>query len=128
MTFLYWNIGKNITESVLNNKKAEYGKSVIKELSKRLVINYGRGFSVANIFRMLKFYEYFCDYEKFSTLSRKLSWSHFVELLQISDKIKRAPQTDPTNSTLVRILFTGLLMVLCQIQLFNKHLSEALKS
>lgn len=27
--------------------------------------------------------------EKFSTLSRKLSWSHFVELLQIDDKIKR---------------------------------------
>ncbi len=38
---------------------------------------------------MLKFYEYFTDIEKFSTLSRKLSWSHFVELLQISDKLKR---------------------------------------
>ena len=38
---------------------------------------------------MLKFYEYFTDFEKFSTLSRKLSWSHFVELLQVQDKIKR---------------------------------------
>ena len=37
---------------------------------------------------MLKFYEYFTDFEKFSTLSRKLSWSHFVELLQVQDKIK----------------------------------------
>ena len=50
------------------------------------------------------------------------------DYLRFSGKIKRAPQTDPTNSYLVRILFTGLLMVLCQIQLFNKHLSEALKS
>ena len=50
------------------------------------------------------------------------------DFLRFSGKIKRDPQTDPTNSYLVRILFTGLLMVLCQIQLFNKHLSEALKS
>ena len=38
MTFLYWNIGKDITENVLRNKKAEYGESVIKKLSKKLVI------------------------------------------------------------------------------------------
>ena len=38
---------------------------------------------------MIKFYEYFDNFEKISTLSRKLSWSHFVELLQIPDKLKR---------------------------------------
>lgn len=89
MTFLYWNIGKYITENILDNKKAEYGKSIINKLSEKLVIEYGKGYSKANIFRMLKFYEYFTDIKKFSTLSRKLSWSHFVELLQISDKLKR---------------------------------------
>ena len=89
MTLLYWNIGKDITDNVLNNQKAEYGKAVIKKLSQKLTIEYGRGYSRANLFRMLKFYEYFTDFEKFSTLSRKLSWSHFVELLQVQDKIKR---------------------------------------
>lgn len=89
MTFLYWNIGKAITENVLKNQKAEYGKSVIKKLSKKLVIEYGRGYSERNIFRMLKFYDYFQDFEILSTLSAKLSWSHFVELLQISDDLKR---------------------------------------
>ena len=89
MTVLYWNIGKDIKEKLLGNEKAEYGKSVIKELSKRLVIEYGRGYSRANLFRMIKFYEYFSNFEKFSTLSRKLSWSHFVELLQISNEVKR---------------------------------------
>jgi len=89
MTFLYWNIGKDITDNVLNNQKAEYGKSVIKKLSEKLVVEYGRGYSKANLFRMIKFYEYFIDFEKFSTVSRKLSWSHFVELLQVQDKIKR---------------------------------------
>ena len=89
MTLLYWNIGKDITDNVLKNRKAEYGKAVIKKLSQKLTLEYGRGYSRANLFRMIKFYEYFNDFEKISTLSRKLSWSHFVELLQIQDKLKR---------------------------------------
>jgi len=89
ITILYWNIGKEIAEKILNYEKAEYGKSVIKNLSNRLTIKYGKGYSVANIFRMLKFYQYFSNFEIFSTLSRKLSWSHFVELLQIEDRLKR---------------------------------------
>ena len=89
MTILYWNIGKDITERLLINQKAEYGKSVIKELSKKLVIEYGKGFGERNIFRMIKFYDYFPNFEILSTLSTKLSWSHFVELLQIKDKLKR---------------------------------------
>ena len=71
MTFLYWNIGKDITENVLKNQKAEYGKSVIKKLSQKLVIEYGRGYSTRNIFRMLKFYDYFPDIEILSTVSAK---------------------------------------------------------
>lgn len=89
MTILYWNIGKEITENVLNNNKAEYGKAVIKRLSQRLTLEYGQGYGMRNIFRMIKFYEYFGDFEILSTLSAKLSWSHFVELLQIEDNLKR---------------------------------------
>jgi len=89
MTILYWNIGKYITANVLNNQKAEYGKAVIKKLSKKLVSEYGRGYGERNIFRMLKFYDYFPDFEILSTLSTKLSWSHFVELLQIPENLKR---------------------------------------
>lgn len=89
MTILYWNIGKEITENVLNNEKAEYGKAVIKNLSDKLTGEYGQGYSRANIFRMMKLYEYFSDFDIFSTLSRKLSWSYFVELLQIEERLKR---------------------------------------
>ena len=89
MTLLYWNIGKDINDNILNNKKAEYGKTIIKKLSQRLVIKYGRGYGERNLFRMLKFYEYFPNIEILSTLSTKLSWSHFVELLQIKDNLKR---------------------------------------
>lgn len=88
MTLLYWNIGKYITDNVLKNRKAEYGKAVIQKLSQKLIIEYGRGYSKANLFRMIKFYQYFNNFEKVSTVSRKLSWSHFVELLQVQDELK----------------------------------------
>lgn len=86
---LYWHIGDTIRNEVLNVQKAEYGKNVIKEISKKLTLDYGRGFSKTNVYRMIQMNEYFNDFEIFSTVSRKLSWSHFVELLQISDEIKR---------------------------------------
>ena len=89
MALLYWNIGKDISENILNNEKAEYGKAVIKSLSKKLSIDYGKGYGERNIFRMLKFYNCFPNFEILSTLSTKLSWSHFVELLQIQDDLKR---------------------------------------
>jgi len=89
MTMLYWNIGRYITKNILNNEKPEYGKAVIESLSQKLVKEYGRGYSIRNIRKMLKFYEYFNNIEIWPTLSAKLSWSHFVELLQIQDKIKR---------------------------------------
>ena len=89
ITLLYWNIGKDITENILKNERAEYGKFVINELSKRLIVNYGRGYGKRNIFRMIKFYDYFPDFRIVATLSQQLSWSHFVVLLQLSDNIKR---------------------------------------
>ena len=89
MTLLYWKIGKDITENVLKNEKAEYGKSIIKELSKRLIINYGKGYSERNLFKMIKFYGCFPYFGIVATLSQQLSWSHFVELLQIQDSLKQ---------------------------------------
>ena len=48
MTMLYWNIGKDITENVLNYEKAEYGKSVIKKLSQKLSLKYGDGTNIVS--------------------------------------------------------------------------------
>lgn len=74
---------------LLNNKKPEYGKQVIKELSKKLVRNYGRGYSSSNLYRMLQLNEFFEDFENFATLSQKLSWSHFIEIVEMDTDIKR---------------------------------------
>lgn len=84
----YWNVGRIIVENEQNgNYKAEYGKQLIKDLSKELRKVLGNGFSVSNLFNMRRFY---ITYPKFQTLSGKLSWSHYCELLSISDDSKRS--------------------------------------
>ena len=89
MVLLYWNIGKSLCDDVLQGEKAQYGEGIIEELSKRLVFEYGRGFNKSAVFRMIKFYEEFGDFEKVATLSQQLTWSHFIELLPIENELKR---------------------------------------
>lgn len=89
MVSLYWQIGEKLSKEILKNKKAEYGKYVVEEISQRLRVKYGRGFNRSSVFRMIQFYQYFPDFQKVATLSQQLSWSHFVELLPIQDSTKR---------------------------------------
>ncbi|MGF3076199.1 PDDEXK nuclease domain-containing protein [Facklamia sp. P12955] len=83
----YWEIGRTIVEDEQDHSdRAEYGQGLIKELSKNLSKEFGRGFSRSNLQNMRNFY---LAYPKSQTLSGKLSWSHYCELLAISDKNKR---------------------------------------
>lgn len=84
----YWNIGRLIIEDEQNNsQRAEYGKQVLKELSKRLTQDFGKGFSRANLQWMRLLY---IKYPICQTLSSKLTWSHYCELLTIADDDKRS--------------------------------------
>lgn len=57
MIIAYWEIGRSIVEEEQNGKyRAEYGKSLIKELSKQLTSEYGKGFNKANLEFMRRFY------------------------------------------------------------------------
>lgn len=84
----YWNIGRIIVEYEQQNQiRAEYGKQTLKELSRELTREFGKGFSRSNLQNMRAFY---LAYEKCQTVSGKLSWSHYCELLSISDASKRS--------------------------------------
>lgn len=89
MIILYWNIGKIIKTQILKDERAEYGKSIIKELSKELTANYGKGYSQRNLFNMVRLYDIVNDFEILQTLSAKLSWSHLLKLITISEPLKR---------------------------------------
>ena len=84
----YWNIGRIICEYEQSDpSRADYGKQTLKELSRTLTEEFGKGFSRSNLQNMRTFY---LTYEKCQTLSGKLSWSHYCELLSISDAEKRS--------------------------------------
>jgi len=84
----YWEIGRIIVEDEQGHSdRAEYGKTLLKDLSKMLTKEFGRGFSVSNLQFMRRFYQ---EYEIQQTLSVKLSWSHYCELLSIDDMNKRS--------------------------------------
>lgn len=82
-----WEIGKHIVEFEQKGKeKAEYGSSLLTNLSKDLKYKYGKGFGKSNIYLCRQFY---LKYPIFQTVSGKLSWSHYAELLTVSDDLSR---------------------------------------
>ncbi len=89
LVILYWGIGKRIKNEVLKDKRAGYGQEILVTLSKQLVVEYGHGFSVPNLSRMVRLAECFSDEKILSTLSKELSWSHFVEIIPLEDSLKR---------------------------------------
>jgi len=89
LTLLYWKIGKQINEDILKNGRADYGKKIISELSKALIMKYGDGFSKRNLHKFIKFNESYPDIQIVQTVSAQLSWSHFYSLIYIKEKLKR---------------------------------------
>lgn len=87
--YLFWHIGQELKDNILNGQKAEYGKSIVQNMSKDLEFQYGHSYEKSSVFRMIQFYEEFPDFEKVATLSQQLTWSHFKELLPVKDELKR---------------------------------------
>lgn len=108
----YFEIGKLIVEEEQEGKeRADYGKSVLKELSQKLTDEFGKGYSVYNLERMRNFYLVFKDRiaetEKSASVMRKsdeeksaspmrkiessfnLSWTHYLQLLKIENEEER---------------------------------------
>jgi predicted nuclease of restriction endonuclease-like (RecB) superfamily len=86
---LCWLIGKRIDEEILKAERAEYGEAIVISLASQLTLLYGKGYSRPNLFRMIKFAKQFPTRKIVSTLSRQLSWSHFVVICSIDDHLKR---------------------------------------
>ena len=94
MVKTYWQIGRVILEEEQQGReRAEYGRSVLKTLSDKLIKEIGKGFSVDNLENMRKFY---LAYSKSETVSRnlesydfQLSWSHYLKLIRIDNPEER---------------------------------------
>ena len=86
---LYWMVGRRLHTEVLGGERARYGSQIMARLGLKLAEEFGRGFDVKNLHRMVQFAQIFPDQEKSVTLSRKLSWSHFLLLITIKTDTAR---------------------------------------
>jgi predicted nuclease of restriction endonuclease-like (RecB) superfamily len=94
MVHTYFKIGELIVQHFQKGlSRAEYGKSLLKELSIELTKEFGKGFSVDNLSNMRLFYQV---YSKSETLSRNfkmgefsLSWSHYLKLIRLDSEQER---------------------------------------
>lgn len=89
LTLLFWHVGNRILTHNLQNKRAEYGKQNVVTVSRELVEKFGKNYEEKNLWRMIQFAEKYPDIEKVVTLSRHLSWSHFLVLIPLKDQNSR---------------------------------------
>jgi len=93
LIWLYWDIGKSISEKVQRNK---WGSSVVEELSKDLKKEFPnqKGFSRSNLFSMRKFYEFYSksniEVEKIQQLVGQIPWGQNVVIISKSKSIEEA--------------------------------------
>ena len=73
----YYNIGKMLSEA-----GKHYGDGIIKEYSKKLTSELGKGYTISNLKRFRQFY---LMIEKGATLSHQLTWSHYVEIIKLNN-------------------------------------------
>ena len=89
LVLLYWRIGKRIQADILKNKRAGYGKQIVHSLSAQLVSEFGSGFTIRNLFNMIRFAEVFPDARIVHALSAQLGWTHLRQIIYIDDPMKR---------------------------------------
>jgi predicted nuclease of restriction endonuclease-like (RecB) superfamily len=98
MVYTYFEIGRMIVEDEQQGKeRAEYGRGILKELSSKLSVEFGKGFSVQNLENMRKFYLLYSQNEKSQSVIRIfenqlgiLSWTHYLVLIRIENPNERS--------------------------------------
>ncbi|MDR0307829.1 MAG: PDDEXK nuclease domain-containing protein [Chitinispirillales bacterium] len=87
---MHWQIGKRIKEDVLYNKRAEYGKQVVKNLAKKLTGKYGGGWSDRKLLHCIRAAYTFSEDQIVYAARTQLTWTHLRSIMFIEDELKRS--------------------------------------
>ncbi|MCL2323813.1 MAG: PDDEXK nuclease domain-containing protein [Oscillospiraceae bacterium] len=93
MVEAYWNIGKLIFDTIGTDGRSESGKQLMKYLSDRLTIDFGKGFDESNLRYMRKFY---LTFPNLNALRHELSWTHYRMILR-DEIIGKEPGQTPLD-------------------------------
>ena len=85
-----WQIGIRIKRDVLKDKRADYGKTIVKDLSKKLTDKYGKGWGVKTLWHCLRAAETFTQEEIVSAAQRQLTWTHLKAIMYVEDLLTLA--------------------------------------
>ena len=91
---LHWQIGKRIKEDVLFNKRADYGKQVVKNLAVALAEKYGKGWGFYKLQHCVRCAYTFSEDEIMYAVRTQLTWTHLRSLMSIDDELKRSFYTE----------------------------------
>ena len=87
MVSTFWTIGQIIVENEQSgDQRAEYGKEVLNDISKRLTKEFGKGYNVTNLRYMRLFYQLFPIHH---SVRDELSWTHYRMLIKVEDEPAR---------------------------------------
>jgi predicted nuclease of restriction endonuclease-like (RecB) superfamily len=89
LVMMYWQVGKRIREDILKEKRAEYGQEIVSAVGRQLEREFGRGYSMRNLWYMVRFAEVFPDEKIVNALRSQLGWTHFRTIMAIDDPLKR---------------------------------------
>jgi hypothetical protein len=89
LTLTYWRVGDRIRREILKEKRADYAEKVLPRLSRQLEQEFGQGFGEKNLRRMVQFAEVYPDEQIVVALIRQLTWTHFIALIPLKDRLQR---------------------------------------
>lgn len=89
LTLMYWHIGERINREVLQSQRAEYGKQIVTQVAAQLQTEFGKGFEIRTIRRMMQFASVFPDIQIVTPVVTQLSWTHFLIIMSVRDPIAR---------------------------------------
>ncbi|MDR2814853.1 MAG: PDDEXK nuclease domain-containing protein [Prevotellaceae bacterium] len=97
MVETYWRIGEKIVETQGGEMYAKYGENLLKEVSARLTAEFGKGFTVRNLWAMRQFY---IQFPILHALRAELSWTHYRSLIRVENpKAREVYMTEAADNT-----------------------------
>ncbi len=85
-----WLVGKRIKEDILFNERAEYGKQIVKHLSERLSVRYGKGWGYEKLKHCIRAAYVFSEDEIRYATRTQLTWTHLRSLMGVTDELGRS--------------------------------------